>query len=36
MIILLGYLDANGRSPYAAWFDRLDPRAAAKIAIAQT
>jgi putative addiction module killer protein len=28
------YLDRNGRSPFAAWFDRLNPPAAAKVATA--
>ncbi len=28
------YVDAGGRSPYARWFDRLDARAAAKVAMA--
>jgi|TARA_B100002003_G_C13802305_1_gene395991 putative addiction module killer protein len=28
------YLDTRGRSPYAGWFDRLNARAAAKIAMA--
>lgn len=28
------YLDAQGRSPYAAWFDSLDAVAAAKVAAA--
>ena len=28
------YLDAKGRSPYAAWFDSLDAAAAAKVAAA--
>ena len=28
------YLDAEGRSPYAAWFDNLDAVAAAKVAAA--
>jgi putative addiction module killer protein len=28
------YVDAQGRSPYAKWFDGLDARAAAKVAIA--
>jgi putative addiction module killer protein len=33
---ILEYLDLSGRSPFAAWFDRLDAAAAAKIAIALT
>ncbi|MEX1205029.1 MAG: type II toxin-antitoxin system RelE/ParE family toxin [Dongiaceae bacterium] len=36
MIEVREYVDANGRSPYAAWFDGLDPRAAAKVAVAVT
>ncbi|HJP20656.1 MAG TPA: type II toxin-antitoxin system RelE/ParE family toxin, partial [Alphaproteobacteria bacterium] len=28
------YLDTRDRSPYAGWFDRLNARAAAKIAMA--
>ena len=28
------YIDAQGRSPYARWFDTLDARAAAKVATA--
>ncbi len=28
------YLETGGRSPFRAWFDRLDPRAAAKITVA--
>jgi len=30
------YLDRQGRSPYRAWFDRLNPQAAAKVATALT
>jgi putative addiction module killer protein len=33
-IQVLEYLDARGRSPYAEWFDNLDPEAAAKVAAA--
>jgi putative addiction module killer protein len=29
---VLEYLDHEGRSPFAAWFDDLDPTAAAKVA----
>jgi putative addiction module killer protein len=29
---VLEYLDARGRSPYAAWFDNLSANAAAKVA----
>ena len=31
---VLEYLDRQGRSPFAAWFDGLDPAAAAKITTA--
>src|SRR5712692_1444925 len=31
---VLEYLDARGRSPYAAWFDKLNANAAAKVAAA--
>ena len=31
---IVEYLDSAGASPFAAWFDRLDPRAAAKITVA--
>ena len=31
---ILEYIDAEGRSPYARWFNRLDARAAAKVATA--
>ena len=34
MIEIGEYIDAWGRSPYARWFDRLDARAAAKVATA--
>ena len=30
------YLDTDGRSPYAAWFEKLPAPAAAKVAIAVT
>ena len=33
-ILILEYLDPEGRSPYAAWFDGLNAPAAAKIAAA--
>jgi putative addiction module killer protein len=33
-IRLLEYLDAEGRSPYGAWFDGLNALAAAKVAAA--
>lgn len=31
---IVEYLDSAGLSPFAAWFDRLDPQAAAKITVA--
>jgi putative addiction module killer protein len=31
---ILEYLDPAGRRPFAQWFDRLDPRAAAKVTVA--
>ena len=34
MIEVREYLDAQGRSPYAKWFDRLNAGAAAKVAAA--
>jgi putative addiction module killer protein len=34
MLEIREYVDAEGRSPYARWFDRLDARAAAKVATA--
>ena len=36
MIAVREYLDRNGRSPYAEWFDDLDAPAAAKVASAVT
>lgn len=33
---IVEYLDAAGASPFAGWFDRLDPQAAAKITVALT
>jgi len=33
-IQVLEYLDADGRSPFAAWFDRLNAAAAARVASA--
>jgi putative addiction module killer protein len=33
-IRILQYLDAEGRSPFAAWFDRLNAAAAARVATA--
>ena len=34
MIEIREYLDARGHSPFAAWFDRLDAQAAAKVTVA--
>jgi putative addiction module killer protein len=34
MIEIREYIDTHGRSPYAKWFDRLNARAAAKVATA--
>ena len=34
MIEIKEYIGTDGRSPYARWFDRLNARAAAKVAIA--
>ena len=34
MITIREYIDADGRSPYAKWFNRLNAPAAAKIATA--
>jgi putative addiction module killer protein len=36
MIAVREYLDTEGRSPYAAWFDSLNSTAAAKVATATT
>jgi putative addiction module killer protein len=36
MIEVREYLDAKGRSPYAAWFDNLNAEAAAKMTTAVT
>lgn len=33
---ILEYIDAGGRRPFSNWFDELDPRAAAKVAVALT
>ena len=30
------FLDTSGRSPFAGWFDSLDPQAAAKVTVALT
>ncbi len=34
MIDIVEYLDANGKSPFAGWFDDLDGLAATKVTIA--
>jgi len=34
MIAIREYIDLNGRSPYAKWFNRLNASAAAKVATA--
>ncbi len=34
MVEVREYLDRNGRSPYASWFNRLNREAAAKVAAA--
>jgi putative addiction module killer protein len=31
---IIEYLSPNGTSPFAAWFNRLDPQAAAKVNVA--
>ena len=36
MVEVLEYLDQNGCSPFADWFNRLDAQAAAKVSTAQT
>ena len=36
VVEVLEYLDENGRSPYAKWFDGLKAQAAAKVATALT
>lgn len=36
MFEVLEYLDRQGRSPYADWFDGLTAQAAAKVAVAVT
>ena len=33
---VLEYLDRQGQNPFAAWFDHLDPAAAAKVTAAMT
>jgi putative addiction module killer protein len=33
-LLILEYLDASGQSPFARWFVRLNPTAAAKVTIA--
>lgn len=34
MIEVVEYVDAEGNSPFARWFDRLDRQAAAKVTVA--
>jgi hypothetical protein len=34
MLELLEYVDADGESPFRAWFDGLDPVAAARVTVA--
>jgi putative addiction module killer protein len=34
MVTVKEYIDDNGNSPFARWFDNLDPQAAAKVATA--
>lgn len=34
MLTILEFLDSRGASPFAAWFDRLDAAAAAKVTTA--
>jgi putative addiction module killer protein len=36
VVEVLEYIDAQGRSPYARWFDRLPAQAAAKVVTAVT
>jgi putative addiction module killer protein len=36
MIEVREYVDLNAHSPYATWFDRLNPQAAAKVTVAVT
>ena len=36
LVEVLEYLDWNGRSPYAEWFESLSAQAAAKVAVAIT
>jgi putative addiction module killer protein len=31
---IVEFLDAKGRSPFADWFDRLDPQSATKVTVA--
>lgn len=33
IIEILEYLDDSGRSPYGKWFNKLDAKAAAKVAV---
>lgn len=34
VVRVLQFVDSEGRSPYARWFDRLNAQAAAKVAVA--
>jgi putative addiction module killer protein len=36
VVEVLEYLDESGQSPFAEWFDELDPKAAAKVNTAKT
>jgi putative addiction module killer protein len=36
LVVVREYNDQSGRSPYAAWFNRLNAQAAAKVATALT
>src|ERR1700689_3098967 len=36
MVDVREYNDSEGASPYAVWFERLNPQAAAKVAVAMT
>jgi len=33
LLVVVEYLDSRGRSPFGAWFRRLDPAAAARVAL---
>lgn len=36
MVELLAYVDQNDKNPFAAWFEELDPPAAARVTVALT